>query len=858
MKKILHLAVITLLLFTIVPVEAQKKKKNKGDDQPAQVKKEEKKEPKKIADEVKKSTKIEGLFTLYQDSTYGSLDMEIPVSGIDSEFIHFYYIENSVLEARSFRGAYRGSRIVRIEKYFDKIRFVRVNTSSYFDENAAISNASEANMSNSVLYSTKIKAGSEEEGAYLISVDDLFLTDALGFIKLPSPAKPNPAAFNPGSLSKNKTTFDDIRNYPANMDILINYVYENKNPKNFGSRAVADARNITITAQHSFVAVPDNDFEPRYDDPRIGYFTWQVNDMTSKSSTPFRDPINRWHLKKKDPSAALSEPVEPITWWIENTTPREIRPTIRRAALQWNLAFEKAGFKNALVVNEQPDDADWDAGDIRYNVLRWTSSPTPPFGGYGPSFTDPRTGQVLGADVMLEYSVIGNMNRGERIFDKTGLTFGEVNEYLSQLPEHEHYCSVGEFAQLNHGFGMVANDVFEVDEAERGKMLEEFIYFLILHEIGHTLGLNHNMKSSQLHPITDINNEDVTGAKGLTGSVMDYPSINYASDRDNQGQYWTKRPGPYDDWAIEYGYKPDASKEELNAILDRSTQPELVFGNDADDMRSPGKAIDPRVNVGDMTKNSIDYAIERIKLTNSVLDELLDKHKKSSDGSYDELQLSYIIVTGQQFQSINTISRFIGGVYLDRAFVGQEGATQPFLPVELEKQKKAMNALSSYLFAPNAFKVNSDLFAHLQQQRRGFTHFSNPEDPRLHNRYLNMHKIVLSHLLHKNVLNRIMDSELYGNGYSLTSMMTDLNNAIFSADANRSVNYFRQNLQIEYTNRLIDIIGKNKEQYLHAVRSMALYNLKAIRTIASKNVGNTSTRAHRQHLALLIDEALDK
>jgi len=122
---------------------------------------------------------------------------------------------------------------------------------------------------------------------------------------------------------------------------------------------------------------------------RIGYFTDQVTDLTSPSPTPYRDLIHRWDLVKKDKNAVLSEPVEPIVWWIENTTPRQLRDTIRNAALAWNEAFEAAGFKNALVVKEQPDDADWDAGDIRYNVLRWTSSPNPPFGGYGPSFVNP-------------------------------------------------------------------------------------------------------------------------------------------------------------------------------------------------------------------------------------------------------------------------------------------------------------------------------------------------------------------------------------------------------------------------------------------------------------------------------------
>lgn len=843
---------VTILLFLSISVDAQKKKKGKDSD-----KKENSDKPKKIADEVKGANKIDGLFTLYQDTISGSVNLLVKESQINKEFIHFYYIENGALEASAFRGQFRGSRIIKIEKYFNKIEISVQNTSSYFDPNQAISKSADANMSPSIVFSTEIKAGSKSEGGYLIEADKLFLTEALGMVKSPSPVKPNPKAFNLGKLSKDKTKYSAIKNYPENTDVIIDYVYENPSPKNFGSRAVADARNVTIKVQHSFIAVPDNDYQPRFDDPRVGYFTTQVTDMTSKSSVPFRDLIDRWNLKKKNPTSALSEPVEPIVWWIENTTPKEIRPTVKKAAEAWNLAFEKAGFKNALVVKVQPDDATWDAGDIRYNVLRWTASPNRAFGGYGPSFVNPRTGQILGADIMLEYSVLGNSLRAETVFQKSGLLDFESNQFEKDYIKDHEYCMAGTYSQFNNMFGMMAANVFDETLEVKSKMLNEFLHFLILHELGHTLGLNHNMKASQLHSLADINNEKITNEIGLTGSVMDYPSINYALDRDKQGQYWTMKPGPYDNWAIEFGYKPMNSQDELEKLLSRSTEPNLHFGNDADDMRAPGRAIDPRINVSDMSSNAIDYSIERIQLSNIVLKELLQKNKKNNNTSYDELRLAYLIVTGQQFQSANTISRYIGGVYLDRAFVGQQGASKPFTPVEKSKQMKAMKALNDYVFAPNAFQIDGELYNYLQKQRRGFNHWGVPEDPRIHSRYLNIQKGVLNHVLHYNVMNRIIDSELYGNEYKLSMMMIDLNKAIFKADANSTVNSFRQNLQVEYVNMLINIITKGKKNYLYNAQSMALYNLKTVRVIAAKNTADISTKAHRQHLLFLIDDALE-
>ena len=175
----------------------------------------------------------------------------------------------------------------------------------------------------------------------------------------------------------------------------------------------------TLPLNRCILQMPKDGFTPRK--MMLDWvFHDQVNDMTSTSSTPWNDVIHRWRLEKKDPTADLSEPVEPITWWIENTTPYEFRDYIKTGVEKWNLAFEKIGFKNAVVVKIQPDDADWDAGDIRYNVLRWTSSPTAPFSGYGPSFVNPRTGEILGADIMLEFGgMAGRLWKSGGLMKKT-------------------------------------------------------------------------------------------------------------------------------------------------------------------------------------------------------------------------------------------------------------------------------------------------------------------------------------------------------------------------------------------------------------------------------------------------------
>ncbi len=861
LKAVKFLSMAILLTAFLAPQNAEaqrKKKKKKGKtEMPAKPAPKKSKE-KKIKDLVKSSKEIDGLFKIYQDTITGSLQMVLSEDQIGKEYIYFIQVDNAPGDLGFVgRGIYGGSKVFKIQKYFNKIEFVTQNTSYYYDKNKAISKASDANISNGNMASLKIEAHDKKKGLYLIKADGLFLKETFSQIKPARRPGQRPTAFTLGNLDKSKTKINYIKNYPENTDISTEYVYSKGSTLNGGSNAVAEGRYVSVKVNHSLIKMPENDYKPRFDDPRVGYFMTQVNDQSSTEALPFRDLVHRWYLVKKDPSAALSEPVEPITWWIENTTPREIRPIIKRAGEQWNVAFEKAGFKNAVVIKEQPDDADWDAGDIRYNVLRWTSSPRIMFGGYGPHFSNPRTGQILGADIMLEHAVLGNSLRNEKLFEKAAL-----NTFYDEMSEHiddnnfGKFCAASQMAHLDNLFANVAGVAFDDGEMEKSKMLNEFMHFLILHEMGHTLGLNHNMKSSQLHSLADVNNEAITSKVGLTGSVMDYPAINYNADRDNQGQYWTTTPGPYDIWAIQFGYQP-MNKAEMKALLDKSSQPELTFGNDADDMRAPGKAIDPRVNVGDMTNDAVQYSINRIKLANDVAKEVLAKYKSKSTGkSFQELRTSYFVLTGQQAGSANTISRYIGGVYVDRSKNGQNGATKPYTPVEREKQKKAMKALSDHVFSANAFTVPNDLYNYLAGQRRGFNFFRNPEDPKIHGRVLGIQRNVLRHLLHPNTTQRIVDSELYGNKYKLSEMMTDLNNAIFATDRYSSVNTFRQNLQLEYTNMLIDALtGKQSDRYSHAVKSMILYNLKNIRSMATPT-GNVASRAHRQHLRTLIDNAL--
>ena len=800
---------------------------------------------------------FEGLFTFYRDSETGETTMRLDPEQFEKEYIYFIHIADGVVDAGSFRGAYGPRFVFTFERRFDEVAIIRENTAFYFDPDNAISRAAEANISRAVLAVQSIEAEDEETGAVLIETDSLFLSESLTQLSPSSDPDADPRRqFTVGGFDAERSQITAIRSYPLNTDVEVEYVFHNPKPLVYGSDAVTDPRNISVKALHSLIEMPDNDYQPRFADPRLGSFDQRITDLTSTESAPYRDVINRWHLVKKDPSAALSDPVEPITWWIENTTPMEWRPVIEAAALEWNKAFEKAGFTNAVAVKTQPDDADWDAGDLRYNVLRWTSSPNPPFGGYGPSFANPRTGQLLGADIMLEYSFLNRSTLARELIQ------GESAAPAKFLWPEVHTCAVNHVLGMGTAFAQSALDLSGADASIQDQLLRDRMHYLILHEIGHTLGMNHNMKATQILSQAQIQDPAVLESGILAGSVMDYPAVNYAPTEEEQTLFYTIAPGPYDDWYIEYAYSPGLSDAEqeaarLEAIASRSTEPELVFGNDADDMRYPGSGLDPRVNIYDLSSDSIGYAASQMALMQTTLNKMADWTPEQGDSYQEAVEGASLII---RLWGINAgvISRWVGGVYVDRAVVGQDGAREPLSPVEREQQQRAMAVLSEHLFAPDAFDVDGALWRQTAPERRGFDHYSSTEDPKIHQAVLAGQKRVLDHLMHPVVLKRIVDTELYGNEYPLDEMMSELTSSIFDADGQTAVNAFRRNLQSEYVDRLgAMIIGSGGGAFDTSAQAIALYELEKVRAMQDqRNDADTLTRAHARFLSVKIEGLL--
>jgi len=809
--------------------------------------------PKTIAELVADSDRKDGLFTLFRDRKTGQVRMLVKPEQLDQEFIYFAQASNGLPQVGFMvRGTYLVEDVITVRRHFDRLEFVAENTSFYFNPDSPLSRAQDANLTSSLLAVEKIVAEDPKTGEMLIDANKLFLTQSLYQVKpTPDPNADPKTTWSLGTLSETKSRILGLRSYPLNTDVEVEYVFEDPAPRRDlleGAYEIKDPRNVPIRVMHSFIAMPTEPYTPRRDDPRVGYYGQRVTDLTLDSPTPYRDVINRWKLVKKDPTAAVSEPVEPIVWWIENTTPLEWRDTIRDALLAWNSSFEKAGFRNAIVVKVQPDDADWDAGDLRYNVLRWTSSPSPLFGGYGPSMANPRTGQILGADIMLEYSYITRHLVRTRVLAMSGEPGGQA------------LCSAGHVIGMGTMLGRALAGAVNLDSEVEEKMLREALYNLILHEVGHTFALTHNMKASTMASPEQLFDPAYVAEHGTSGSVMEYPAINFAPPGRQQTNFYDLAPGPYDDWAIEYGYSqaledPEAEEARLQAILARSGESQLAFGNDQDDMRNPGAGIDPRVNIFDQSNDPVRYAVDQIALIRTSMGGLTKRFVKPGQSS-QELVDAFGILMGGWRNNASVISRQVGGVHVERDWATSRAS---YTPVSLATQRGAMQALAANVFAPDAFAIPADLYAALQPQPRQFDFYGKTEDPKIHQQVLSAQRAALDHLLHPVVLKRITDTRLYGNEYTLASMMTDLTDAVFQADLGGDVNTFRQALQVEYVGRLSAMVsGDSKAGFDAPSQSMAVHELQRLRKELGKKRGvNLETRAHTGHLLLLIDRALD-
>ena len=798
------------------------------------------KKEKSFEEIVKDSKKMEGLFNLYlkEDRLY----LEILPDQFGRTYLFIPTLWTSV--GNEGAGDYLPLKVFIWEKLEKKVLLLWKNTTVAAEKSAEYKRALKNVVPDSIVYSFKIESEPHpDRKSTLICLDDCFFSDLqlLGS---------SGDSSHPYSVDKARTVWGKVLAFPKNIELEVRYTLASSKPGPMPT--VPDPSVFTLNVRYSISELPaHNGYKPRLADDRVGYFLTKVYnyDKLDLDGTQTHY-INRWNLEKLEPKEKISGPKEPIVFWLENTIPVDYRKPIRDGILEWNKAFERIGFKNALVVKEMPDDAIWDPADIRYNTIRWIPSLTGAGGGaMGFSRVNPMTGQILDADVTIlaPLNFIFGYNAFNMPLSFRG--FGEANSLLPGkiTPWDQDNLALG----MERDFGIL--DMFASGKISNIKDVpKEYIYDalkqLACHEVGHTLGLRHNFKGSNTIAHKDLHNTALTSKESIGSSIMEYLPANLAPKGVKQGDYFQKTIGAWDYWVIEYGYKfleannPEDEIPQLNKIAGRSTEPNLIYGTDEDayDLGLYATAIDPLAITFDLSNDPLAYAEQDIRRTRDLWKQL--ENRVLFEGkSYVYLRKAFESSLSRYFGTMARLTRWIGGIYHTRVHVGDGGKELPFRVAEYEKQRRALDIIEKNLLNPEAFAFDPTFIQKLQFERfvdlDAWEEIAGEEKGKLRldfslSSYLEQfYKRMIRSLYDPMRLHRLQDNSLLSTGkaLSLSDFLAELHSAIWQeVIEGKSVSAYRRILQQECLARVSQFVLKPSPPLPDDAVTLFRYELKQL------------------------------
>jgi hypothetical protein len=611
-----------------------------------------------------------GLFTVHQikDKYY----YEIPKVELQKEFLWVTFIAKTTLGV-GYGGDELEERVVHWELSGNKV-YLRDNEYGIVaDPKAPIAQAVQASNNSAIIMSFPV-AAFNKEGEPVIEVTRLFNTDVPEFSAR--------QRLNATTVDTSRCAVERISPYPDNIEAEATMTYTRTQPPMGATTPVISTGGMrpgsaTLVLHHSMVRLPEKPMMPRVFDQRVGYFTTSMMDYSKdEQRAPRVRYITRWRLEKKDPKAAISEPVKPIVYYIDSATPVKWREWLKKGVEDWQPAFEAAGFKNAIIAKMAPtpqEDPEWSQEDVRNSVVRWLPSPIE--NAVGPHIHDPRTGEILNADIMFYHNIM-NLQR-----DWYFVQVGPLDPRAQKLP--------------------LPDDLM-------GRMLE----FVVAHEVGHTLGFQHNMKASSEYPQEKIRDKEWLHKYGHTPSIMDYARFNYvAQPEDNiPVEDLVPRVGPYDIWATKWGYTPipgaktaDEEKPTLDTWAhEQDKTPWLRFSTSGAGSSDPGDLTEA---VGDA--DAIASTTLGLKNLKRVAAMLYDATTYKKGEPYDDLSELYGRMLGQWTLEMNHVAAIVGGFDSQEKYVGQEGVR--FTPVPKPRQEAAVKFLIDNAFATPTWMVDTKI-----------------------------------------------------------------------------------------------------------------------------------------------------
>lgn len=758
-----------------------------------------------------------GLFAVHKvaDKHY----FEIPDSLLRREFLwitRFAAIPSGLGGGFINAGSSVNEQLVVWERLDNRILLKSKSTSSFAADSLPINTSVVANNHMPVIFAFDIAAYNKETASSVVDVTRFFLTDVKAISGMTAAIRRD---YKVARLDETRSFINSMKSFPMNVEVRQDLTYDAAEPP-----ANASSGTISVLMNQSLVLLPKVPMQPRLNDYRVGYFNLRrINYGSEAYKADVVSYIRRWRLEPKDVAAykrgELVEPVKPIVYYLDPATPAKLRPYIKAGVEAWQPVFESAGFKNAILAKDPPtadEDPDFNPEDVRYSVIRYVASTTR--NAVGPSVSDPRSGEIIESDIIWY---------------------------------HNHLRSYRNRYMLETGAANPKARTLNTDLEDLGEMMK----YVITHEVGHALGLPHNMKASAAYPTDSLRSASFTNKNGIAATIMDYARYNYVAQPGDKGLRFVRQLGPYDHYVINWGYRylPDARSAEdevptLSKWIDeKSGDPIYRFG--------AGDSFDPESqteNIGDDPVKASNYGVQNLKV---VAPKLYD-WTAGATNDYEDLSELYGELTGTLSRYIGHVVTNIGGVKYERLKPNQKGDI--YTPVPAKEQAASLDWLLKNAFGSMEWLNQAKIVRNIHHA----AHVDNIRSVQV--RHLNA-------LLSPDRLTRLMENEVKGVPFTAVDLVSGLQRGIWSELASGSkIDIYRRNLQKAYIDRMAQLLNPPAAASAAAsttnpnatpvnlsqsdIRSIARANLVKLRqqlTVAAPKHSNDLTRFH-------IDDSIDR